>query len=63
MSFNIFGQVDNIFLTPPGQGGKARAARRQFEVAEGDLLTLLNVYNAFRFVICCVSKSRSQMVQ
>jgi ATP-dependent RNA helicase DDX35 len=41
-------QVENVFLTPPGQSAKARMAKRAFEVAEGDLLTLLNVYNAFK---------------
>lgn len=42
-------QVQNIFSRPiSGQGSiNARIARRNFEVAEGDLLTLLNVYQAF----------------
>lgn len=43
-------QVQNVFLRPPsGQASiRARAARRQFEVAEGDLLTMLNAYNAYQ---------------
>ncbi len=41
-------QVEGIFVKPPGQASKARVAWRKFEVAEGDLLTLLNVYNAFK---------------
>ena len=41
-------QVENIFLNPPGQSAKAKMAKRQFEVSEGDLLTLLNVFNAFQ---------------
>jgi len=40
-------QVENVFLSPPGQGDKARVAKRKFEVGEGDLITLLNVYYAF----------------
>ena len=41
-------QVENIFLKPPGQASKARIAKRNFEVAEGDHLTLLNVFNAYK---------------
>jgi ATP-dependent RNA helicase DDX35 len=41
-------QVENVYLEPPNQRGKARIAKRNFEVAEGDLLTLLNVFNAFK---------------
>ena len=41
-------QVENVFLNPPGQAAKAKMAKRQFEVSEGDLLTLLNVFNAFQ---------------
>ena len=41
-------QVENVFLNPPGQSAKAKMAKRQFEVSEGDLLTLLNVFNAFQ---------------
>lgn len=42
-------QVQSVFSKPvTGQGQiKARVAKRQFEVAEGDLITLLNVYTAF----------------
>jgi ATP-dependent RNA helicase DDX35 len=38
-------QVENVFLqSGHHQSGKARMAKRKFEVKEGDLLTLLNVY-------------------
>ncbi|XP_014211335.1 probable ATP-dependent RNA helicase DHX35 [Copidosoma floridanum] len=42
-------QVQNVFVRPTsGQAAiKARIARRLFETAEGDLLTLLNVYAAY----------------
>lgn len=42
-------QVQQIFSTPKsGQGSiNARRQKRNFEVAEGDLLTYLNVYQAF----------------
>lgn len=41
-------QIESVFLQPYGQGAqKARMAKRKFEVAEGDLITLLNVYKAF----------------
>lgn len=42
-------QVQNIFVQPSGGQAalKARIAHRKFEVEEGDLLTLLNVYTAF----------------
>lgn len=42
-------QVQQIFSTPKsGQGSiNARRARRNFEVYEGDLITYLNVYQAF----------------
>lgn len=42
-------QVQNVFIRPTsGQGAiKARIARRNFEVEEGDLITLLNVFTAF----------------
>jgi len=42
-------QVQNIFVQPGGGQAilKARIAHRKFEVEEGDLLTLLNVYTAF----------------
>ena len=41
-------QVENVYLEPPNQRNKARVAKRNFEVAEGDLLTLLNVFNAYK---------------
>ena len=41
-------QVENVYLEPPSQRNKARVAKRNFEVAEGDLLTLLNVFNAYK---------------
>lgn len=42
-------QVENVFTQAPvGQSGKSRAARRKFEVKEGDLLTLLNVYSGYK---------------
>lgn len=42
-------QVQNVFSKPmSGQASiNARIARRNFEVSEGDLITLLNVYTAF----------------
>jgi len=42
-------QVQNVFVQPGGGQAvlKARIAHRKFEVEEGDLLTLLNVYTAF----------------
>ncbi|CAG7825695.1 unnamed protein product, partial [Allacma fusca] len=41
-------QVESVFQTPFGQlAAKARIERRKFEVGEGDLITLLNVFNAF----------------
>lgn len=42
-------QVQQVFTRPTsGQGAiNARRARRNFEVAEGDLITMLNVYQAF----------------
>jgi len=41
-------QVENVFLTVGGsEKDKFRIAKRKFEVEEGDLLTLLNVFYAF----------------
>uniref|UniRef100_A0ABD2VZY6 RNA helicase n=1 Tax=Trichogramma kaykai TaxID=54128 RepID=A0ABD2VZY6_9HYME len=42
-------QVQNVFIQPAGGQAsiKARIAHRKFEVAEGDLLTYLNVYTAY----------------
>ena len=48
--FNFILQVENVFLMPPGQTAKAKVAKRKFEVAEGDLLTLLNVFNTFKSI-------------
>ncbi len=43
-------QIENVFMNPPGQSAKAKVAKRKFEVAEGDLLTLINVFNAFQSI-------------
>ena len=43
-------QVESIFIASPNQSAKARVAKRNFEVAEGDLLTLLNVFNAYSMI-------------
>lgn len=40
-------QVESVFQTPPNQAAKARSKHRDFEVEEGDLITLLNVFLAF----------------
>ncbi|XP_043260885.1 probable ATP-dependent RNA helicase DHX35 isoform X6 [Colletes gigas] len=42
-------QVQNVFIRPAGGQAaiKARVAHRKFEVEEGDLLTMLNVYTAY----------------
>ena len=42
-------QIEGAFVKPGGGQAavKARVAKRKFEVAEGDLLTLLNVFNGF----------------
>lgn len=42
-------QVDNVFVRPyrGADSVKARIAKRKFEVHEGDLITLLNVYVSF----------------
>lgn len=42
-------QVQNVFVRPTsGQASiKARIAHRNFEVEEGDLITLLNVYTSY----------------
>ena len=45
-----------MFLNPPGQSAKAKVAKRKFEVSEGDLLTLLNVFNAYKAVDSSVVK-------
>lgn len=38
-------QIESVFFSI--NSAKARIAKRKFEVEEGDLITLLNVYNAF----------------
>ncbi|XP_075733811.1 putative ATP-dependent RNA helicase DHX35 isoform X3 [Rhipicephalus microplus] len=40
-------QIESIFLFPSHRKVEARKAKYKFSVLEGDLLTLLNVYNAF----------------
>ncbi|XKL68063.1 hypothetical protein PGB90_003554 [Kerria lacca] len=42
-------QVDNVFVKPSSGANsiKARIEKRKFEVEEGDLITLLNVFTAF----------------
>lgn len=42
-------QVENVFAKPSsGQASiKARVLKRNFEVEEGDLITLLNIFNGF----------------
>ena len=41
-------QVENVFLAVSGaDSDKFRMAKRKFEVEEGDLMTLLNIYYAF----------------
>ncbi|XP_075211640.1 putative ATP-dependent RNA helicase DHX35 [Lycorma delicatula] len=52
-------QVQSVFIRPSSGSAaiKARIERRKFEVSEGDLLTLLNVYNAYKTVPDTQSKS------
>lgn len=40
-------QIQNVFVIPPKQKADAERARRKFSVAEGDHITLLNVFRAF----------------
>ncbi|XP_041061152.1 probable ATP-dependent RNA helicase DHX35 isoform X2 [Carcharodon carcharias] len=40
-------QIQNVFVVPPNQKGAAAREHRKFAVAEGDHLTMLNVYEAF----------------
>ncbi|XP_008117668.3 ATP-dependent RNA helicase DHX33 isoform X1 [Anolis carolinensis] len=42
--------VDSVLHNPPSRREEAQAARRKFLSSEGDLLTLLNVYRAFKSV-------------
>lgn len=40
-------QVQNVFTIPRGQESRARAIHRKFQVNEGDLITLLNVFTSY----------------
>ncbi|KAK1156158.1 putative ATP-dependent RNA helicase DHX35 [Acipenser oxyrinchus oxyrinchus] len=40
-------QIQNVFVSPPSQKKPAARKHRKFAVAEGDHLTMLNVYEAF----------------
>lgn len=40
-------QIQNVYVFPPKQKAEAERARRKFSVAEGDHITLLNVFRAF----------------
>ncbi|XP_062897219.1 probable ATP-dependent RNA helicase DHX35 [Mobula hypostoma] len=40
-------QIQNVFVVPPNQKSAAAREHRKFAVAEGDHLTMLNVYEAF----------------
>ncbi|XP_048406335.1 probable ATP-dependent RNA helicase DHX35 [Stegostoma tigrinum] len=40
-------QIQNVFVVPPNQKSAAIREHRKFAVAEGDHLTMLNVYEAF----------------
>ena len=43
-------QIEDIFILPRGEiGNKARLKHREFQTLEGDLLTYLNVFLAFKF--------------
>lgn len=54
-------QVQNVFVrTTSGAASiKARVERRKFEVSEGDLLTMLNVYTAYREVVDSEKSSKA----
>ncbi|XP_022084091.1 probable ATP-dependent RNA helicase DHX35 [Acanthaster planci] len=47
LSIAAMQQIQNIFQSPSNEKGKAERAKRKFSVAEGDHITLLNVYEAF----------------
>ena len=40
-------QINNVFVTPSNQKNASHKARRLFAVAEGDHVTMINVYRAF----------------
>ncbi|XP_055508154.1 probable ATP-dependent RNA helicase DHX35 [Leucoraja erinacea] len=40
-------QIQNVFVVPPNQKSAAAREHRKFAVAEGDHLTMLNIYEAF----------------
>uniref|UniRef100_A0A4W3JJF1 Probable ATP-dependent RNA helicase DHX35 n=2 Tax=Callorhinchus milii TaxID=7868 RepID=A0A4W3JJF1_CALMI len=40
-------QIQNVFVVPPNQKGPAAREHRKFAVAEGDHITMLNIYDAF----------------
>ena len=42
--------ADVILLTPPSSRQEALAARQKFTAPEGDMMTLLNVFRAYRTV-------------
>lgn len=42
--------VDSVLYNPPAQRDEVQAARRKFISSEGDHLTLLNVYRAYKNV-------------
>lgn len=54
-------QVQNVFLQPFGGANaiKARVERRKFEVHEGDLLTLLNVYTSYQSIVLSNQSSKA----
>ncbi|XP_043946393.1 probable ATP-dependent RNA helicase DHX35 [Protopterus annectens] len=40
-------QIQNVFVVPPNQKAEAAREQRKFAVAEGDHLTMLNIYESF----------------
>ncbi|KAK2152383.1 hypothetical protein LSH36_330g06039 [Paralvinella palmiformis] len=40
-------QIQNVFVEPPNQRSRMERAKRKFSAAEGDHVSMLNVYNAF----------------
>lgn len=41
-------QIQNVFIEPPNQRNRMERAKRKFSAAEGDHISMLNVYNAFQ---------------